>query len=139
MSNSSLTKNTKFPIVLPSHHKITQLLFKYEHIQLLHAGPQALLSHMHLSYWPLRGRNLSRMTVHKCITCFRYKPTTIQPFMGNLPRERVERPFARTGIDYCGPIRIKSGVRRVHQLSGANHSNPPWNLRNSSSSDRSDV
>lgn len=86
--NSVLTENTKSPIVLPSHHKIPQLLFKYEHIQLLHAGPQALLSHMHLS-WPLWGRNLSRMTVHKCITCFRYKPTTMRPFMANLPRERL--------------------------------------------------
>ncbi|XP_022167535.1 uncharacterized protein LOC111031762, partial [Myzus persicae] len=116
--NSSLTENTKFPIVLPSHHNITQLLFKYEHIQLLHAGPQALLSHMLLSYWPLRVRNLSRMTVHKCLTCFRYKPTTMQPFMANLPRERVtvERPFARTGIDFCGPIHIKSGVRRVTSI-----------------------
>lgn len=118
LSNSSLTENAKFPIVLPSHHKITQLLFKHEHIQLLHAGPQALLSHMHLSYWPLRGRNLSRITVHKCITCFRHKPTTMQPFMANLPRARVtvERPFARTGIDFCGPIHVKSGVRRVTSI-----------------------
>jgi len=39
----------------------------------------------------------------------------MQPFMANLPRERVtvERPFARTGIEFCEPIHIKSGVRRV--------------------------
>jgi len=37
------------------------------------------------------------------------------PFMAPLLRERVniERSFARTGVDFCGPILIYSGIRRV--------------------------
>jgi len=35
--------------------------------------------------------------------------------MAPLPQERVniERPFARTGVDFCGPILIRSVIRRV--------------------------
>jgi len=37
--------------------------------------------------------------------------------MGNLPRERVTpaRPFQRTGIDYAGPILIRTGKGRGHR------------------------
>jgi len=35
--------------------------------------------------------------------------------MAPLPKERVQvmRPFAVTGVDFAGPIIVKSGVRRV--------------------------
>ncbi|CAI6363300.1 unnamed protein product [Macrosiphum euphorbiae] len=38
--------------------------------------------------------------------------------MAPLPRERVTiaRPFARTGVDYCGPVMVRSGLRKVTPL-----------------------
>lgn len=35
--------------------------------------------------------------------------------MAALPKERVtiDRPFHRSGVDFCGPILVKSGIRRV--------------------------
>lgn len=47
-------------------------------------GPLGPLANMRLRYWPFNGRNLARRIV-KCISCFRAKPTSQQPFMGNLP------------------------------------------------------
>lgn len=112
---SSVPYSQKCPILLPAKIKLTWLLFEYEHRRLLHAGPQALLAYLHTAYWPLRGQNLSRDVVHKCIVCYRSKPTLLTPLMAPLLRQRVtiERPFARTGVDFCGPIMIKSGIRRV--------------------------
>jgi len=62
--------NTKHPIVLPSKSLITKLIFNYEHIRLMYAGPQALLAHVTSNYWPIRGRQI----VRKCVTCFRARP-----------------------------------------------------------------
>lgn len=118
LSKSQLTEQQKFPIVLPAHHKITKMLFIYEHKRLLHAGPQALLASIHTQFWPLRGREVARLTVRQCIICFKYRPTTLEPLMAPLPRQRtiVQRPFTHTGVDFCGPIGIRSGIRRVTSI-----------------------
>lgn len=115
LSLSSLSDQRKFPIVLPPSYKITRMIFKHEHNRLLHAGPQALLASIHTGFWPLRGRDTARFTGYKCITCFRHHPTTLTPCMAPLPRQRtnIERPFTHTGVDFCGPISVRSGIRRV--------------------------
>lgn len=87
----------------------------------MHGGPQAVLATIRLKYWPINGRNLARKTVHRCVRCFRSKPTTIQPIMGNLPRDRVEpgHAFLKCGIDFAGPFLIKSSVlRRAQTVKG---------------------
>lgn len=118
--NSHLAYYQKHPLVLPARHEVTRLLFKLEHIRLLHYGPQSLLAHMHIRYWPLRGRSLARSSVHKCVRCFRASPLLSTPIMAPLPRSRVtiDRPFARSGVDFCGPISIRSGIRRVTSTKG---------------------
>ncbi|XP_050540356.1 uncharacterized protein LOC126904996 [Daktulosphaira vitifoliae] len=114
-NSASISNDRKNPILLPSKSAFTMLLFKYEHIRLLHSGPQALLAAVREQYWPINGRNIARYTVHKCIPCFKSKPMVFQPIMGNLPSSRVdafERAFFAAGVDYAGPINIKSGLRK---------------------------
>ncbi|CAI6342683.1 unnamed protein product [Macrosiphum euphorbiae] len=118
LMNASISSSMKHPIVLPSASQVTRLLFKYEHIRLLHVGPLALLSHINNYYWVIRGRCIARSTVSRCIQCFKTSPRFVSPFMAPLPRERVTiaRPFARTGVDYCGPVMVRSGLRKVTPL-----------------------
>ncbi|XP_055542522.1 uncharacterized protein LOC129728133 [Wyeomyia smithii] len=106
--------DTKHPIVLPARHHLTKLIFLYYHGRMLHAGPQLLLSVVKLRYWPLRGRDAARQTVHKCQKCFRANPTSVPQFMGDLPAARVNvaRPFSKTGVDYFGPIYLRPAPRR---------------------------
>lgn len=120
LANAPIADSKKFPIVLPSKGKITQLLFEYEHCRLLHIGPQSLLAHMNNEFWPIRGRSIAKQTVSRCIQCFRSRPKFIPPFMAPLPRERVtiERPFSNVGVDYCGPFTIRSGLRKVSSTKG---------------------
>lgn len=113
--NADIAYTRKCPIVLPAKGTITRLIFEYEHKRLMHIGPRGLLANIHLRYWPIRGRAIASQTVRRCIICFRSSPSLTVPFMAPLPPERVnvERPFARTGVDFCGPIMIRSGIRRV--------------------------
>lgn len=114
LRNSNISYTKKFPIVLPSNHKLTEMLINYEHIKLLHAGPLAVLASIRTEFWPLSGRNTVRRVLRKCITCFRNKPQVTYPFMGNLPTCRVSncRPFINVGVDYAGPILLKESHRR---------------------------
>ncbi|XP_034830014.2 uncharacterized protein [Maniola hyperantus] len=118
LKNSHYSFDIKHPILLCGKHHLTQILFQKEHISLMHAGPQLLLSFIRQKYWPLGGRNLARRVVHSCIRCCRFKPKQIQPMMSDLPadRTRLEFPFLHTGIDYAGPIMIATRKGRGAKL-----------------------
>lgn len=119
ISNSNFSFGKKHPIIVPSKHHFTKLLFAREHLKLLHAGPQLLLSSIRQNYWPISGRNLAKRTVHDCIRCFRAKPTQINPIMGNLPKDRLTPapPFQITGTDYAGPFNLKDRKGRGAKIS----------------------
>jgi len=116
--NAYIEYDAKHPVVIPSKNAVTKLIFEYEHRRLLHIGPQALLAHVSRKYWSLRGRAIARQTVHQCVQCFRAKPSFSSPLMAPLPRERVivGRAFSKTGVDYCGPIMVRSGLRKVSPI-----------------------
>jgi len=113
LTNSDISEDQKRPILLPADLTITQMIFKDRHHNLLHCGPQALLANIRRRYWPLRGRIIARSVVKHCVTCIRARPTFQCPLMAPLPKERVicNRPFTTTGVDFAGPLTIRSGIR----------------------------
>ena len=72
---------------------------------------------LRLRYWIPRGRATTKHWLHRCVTCTRWRGVTPQLPMGNLPQGRVTpaRPFLRTGVDYAGPIFIRTSRRRGHR------------------------
>lgn len=108
LNNSNYSYDVMHPILLCSKHYVTKILFEKEHKALFHAGPQLLLAHIRLTYWPLAGRNLAKHVVRNCVRCSRFKAQPVQVVMGNLPTDRthLEYPFLNTGVDYAGPVLI---------------------------------
>lgn len=106
---SQFSYNKKHPIILHNNNTLTKLIMRSQHIRLLHAGPQLLLSATREQYWPIHGKSLANRILRECVTCFRAKPKTHIPIMGNLPTSRVtpSPPFHTTGIDYAGPFAIR--------------------------------
>ncbi|XP_018361026.1 PREDICTED: uncharacterized protein LOC108759864 [Trachymyrmex cornetzi] len=99
LQRANLPYSARHQMLLPSNHPFTKLLIENEHSRLLHLGSQTTLASIRQKFWPLNGRNIVRLTIRKCIKCFRSNPSVIQPIMGNLPRARVQvsRPFAHVG------------------------------------------
>lgn len=118
MHHTKFSFEKKHPAILPPKHHLSLLLLKHEHIRLLHAGPQLLLASIRERFWPIRGRNLARLIVFQCLTCFKTKPHGITPIMGNLPAPRVTalHPFHTVGVDYAGPIFIKNKKGRGNKI-----------------------
>jgi len=118
LANAPVPESQRFPVVLPTKNKITKMIFEHEHVRHLHIGPQGLLANIQLIYWPIRGRNIAKQVVHGCTRCFRANPKFLQPFMAPLPTVRVTpcRPFIKSGVDFCSPVNIRSGLRRVASL-----------------------
>lgn len=118
LSQSELPYDQKHPIILPSKHPLTKLIIRYEHIKHLHAGTQTLLAIIRLKYWPILGRNSVKRVIHNCIKCFRVKPVDTNNIMGNLPTARLTpaKPFNSCGVDYAGPIQIKTSNLRNYKI-----------------------
>ncbi|XP_055591188.1 uncharacterized protein LOC129743234 [Uranotaenia lowii] len=115
IDRSSLTYDAKHQILLPYQHRFSTLLVECYHERHLHAAPQLLLGILRLRYWIIGARNLAKTVVHRCLNCVRARPKLVEQFMAELPKERITatRPFAKTGVDYWGPILLKPPQRRA--------------------------
>ncbi|GFW52081.1 integrase catalytic domain-containing protein [Trichonephila clavipes] len=109
LRNSDINYNQKFPILLPSKHKLTYLIVEYFHKKFLHSGPQSLLYQIRQNFWILNGRNICRKVVHNCVNCCKANPTCTDQIMADLPKDRVIKnyPFNVSGVDFCGLFYIK--------------------------------
>ncbi|XP_025267294.1 uncharacterized protein LOC112638912 [Camponotus floridanus] len=117
LKHAVLSEDERHPIILPPESWMTQLLVKAHHRRTLHGGVQLTLGLLRLRYWIPRGRSIVKGTIHRCVTCVRWKAAVPQPMMSSLPTARVApaRPFLRTGVDYAGPILIRTGKGRGHK------------------------
>lgn len=115
---SNYNYDKKHPILLSSNHHFTKIIFEYEHVRNLHAGPQLLLATIRETIWPLNGRHLARRTFRNCVKCRRLVAKTMQPIMGNMPRQRLVPgfPFETLGLDFAGPFLILNRKGRGSRL-----------------------
>lgn len=100
------------------HNIVVLIKTNYPHLN-CHIGPLTLISIRTLRYWILSSRSIVRFVIHKCNICFKAKPKSCFPLMGQLPACRVNesKAFTHTAVDYAGPISIipyrKRGVRSI--------------------------
>ena len=100
------------PMFLPNKSHLTQLYLQSLHLRLHHAGAAALHVAAREEFGIVRGRQLCRALVNKCVSCRRVSANTFPRLdPPNMPAYRVREadPFNSIGVDYCGPFRIKSG------------------------------
>lgn len=114
LRNSSLSYNSRHPILLPKNHRLTQLIIRQEHIRNLHAGLQGTITAVKQNFWPCSIRSVTRRIIRQCLTCFKCKPSFSEAKMGMLSLSRVTpfRPFSKCGVDYADPVILRESKRR---------------------------
>ncbi|XP_029163322.1 uncharacterized protein LOC114934776 [Nylanderia fulva] len=111
LQNSTLPPERKHLLILPKQSPLTELIIQDAHLRTCHGGTQVTLTLLRDSYWIIGGRLPIKNFILRCVICTRYRQKRAQQLMGQLPPERVtptSRPFINTGIDYAGPLLIKT-------------------------------
>ena len=107
---SHLGYESKHPAILPRHSRLSDLVIDHAHRLTLHGGTQLTLAHIRYNYWIIGGRAPVKSHILRCVVCARQRGIRAHQLMGQLPLSRVapSRPFTHTGIDYAGPITLKT-------------------------------
>ncbi|CAC5354904.1 unnamed protein product [Mytilus coruscus] len=108
---AQLSEGAKTPILLPKKNKVTELLIENMHRKYFHVGVSQTLSAMRQTYWIPQGRSEVKRVLRKCTICKRCEGGPYKmPLMPPLPKKRVNESasFTYTGVDYFGPIYVKS-------------------------------
>ncbi|XP_071647570.1 uncharacterized protein [Temnothorax longispinosus] len=108
LAKSGLTFENKHPALLPSKHRLTDLVIEHVHRTNLHPGRRTLQYLLTQHYWVLGVHRAIQRVLSRCHRCFRVNPHTSQPLMADLPADRVRRakPFSISGVDFAGPFNI---------------------------------
>lgn len=114
LKHSQLDFAAKHPILLPSCHRLVELIIRHFHKNTLHTGPQTLRYLISQQFWILAAKRAINHCLSKCYLCFKHNPKSVNPVMGNLPHPRVSqmKPFSHTGVDFAGPFTITLGKYR---------------------------
>lgn len=117
LQKADISENMKHPILVPRKSHLADLIVADAHEKTLHGGPQLMLNYIRSKYWILDAKNLVKCHVRKCVVCLRHSSRTNHPIMGQLPEARVTacRPFSQSGVDYAGPIAIRTTKGRGHR------------------------
>ncbi|KAL1447599.1 hypothetical protein WDU94_003635 [Cyamophila willieti] len=115
LRNSELGYEQQHPVILPAKEHVVKLIVEHYHRFNLHTGPHLLLSILRRKFWILGGRNFVRQIVQSCNICFKLSPKSQNPFMSNLPKERVLascKAFLNIALDFMGPFQVSLSRRR---------------------------
>jgi len=111
VENSTLSFGAKCPVLLPKHGLYTEMVVQKAHSDILHSGVSQTLSKVRNNYWITHGRSVIKCVLKKCNVCRKCEGGPYKmPNMPPLPKSRVSesKPFTVTGLDYLGPVYIKT-------------------------------
>ena len=111
LENADLPYTIKYPLLLARNHPLTPLIIADAHERVFHNGVKETLTEIRRRFWIVRGRSLVRGVIYKCVICRRIEGMHFpMPPPPPLPKCRVteQPPFTFTGVDYAGPLFIRS-------------------------------
>ena len=110
LENASMRFEEKFPILLRDSHFL-HLHIRKSHAEVWHDRVKATLTKLREKFWVVRGRQVVSRMITPCVTCKRHlEKGLLPPPSPSLPEFRVcaDYCFQTTGVDYAGPLMVKS-------------------------------
>ena len=114
--------DTRFPIIIPTHHYITKLIILEAHEGVYHNGVKETLAKLRSKFWIVKGRQKVKEILRRCHICKVLEGLAYPaPITCDLPEFRVEarRVFETAGVDFCGPVYIKPMYTKNYQMNKA--------------------
>ncbi|XP_033229750.1 uncharacterized protein LOC117181300 [Belonocnema kinseyi] len=118
LTYAALDYEERCPYILPKDSPLTTLIVRNGHQFMLHGGPQLTLSYLRRRYWILSCRTAVKSVLSRCVICTKHRANPCSQVICPLPSFRVNppvRPFAAAGLDYAGPIWMRTTKGRGHK------------------------
>ena len=107
-----LSYGEKHPVILPKKRHVSQLIVRYCHESLAHAGREQTLAQTRKMFWILGGRGLAKNIFRNCFKCRRLNERPMKQVMALLSKERLQLykpPFTFSSVDFFRPLMVKWG------------------------------
>ena len=112
LEHAEISYEVKHPILLPGKHPVVHILIRSIHCRVRHLGKEVIVAELRKKYWVVGARVVIKRIIRECLVCQKLNANPVEPFMGELPKERVtaDNPaFTSVGIDCFGPFTVKRG------------------------------
>ena len=110
LKNAPLPFDSKFPVLIPEEHYVTELIIRNCHNNVMHNGVKDTLTELRQRYYVCRGRQVVKKFITKCLVCrkLEVKPLPTPP-PSDLPEYRLSDDFAfsRCGTGFAGPLFVR--------------------------------
>lgn len=107
LHRSCMPAKTKHPGILPKDHRVSTLIPRRIHHELMHIGRKHMLVKLREL---VHAQSAIRKVISKCVACRRLRSNVEHQNMASLPLDRIipdELSFSRTGVEYFGPFEVK--------------------------------
>ena len=117
LRHAAVPSDYKHPIVISRHSSLARPLVTDAHLATLHGGFTLTRCYLLHGFWIPKGRTLIKEVVRHCLRCLRFRGATGIQQMGDLPAARLQpsRPFHKSGVDYAGPLMLRTSKGRGHK------------------------
>ena len=112
LHNASVCYEVRHPVLLPSKHRVTDLIVMYFHVREGHSGSLHTLAATRERFWVIKGHSTVRRVLRDCRSCRLINAPSGKQVMAPLPKVRVSahtKMFYNVGVDYAGPFLTKRG------------------------------
>ena len=110
VSKAPISHDAKHPIILPNESRLTQLVERWCHELVGHAGIGHSFTAIRERYWILKDSSAIRKVLNDCMTCRRRSAPFCEQLKADLPKCRLQMnqaPFFHTGGDCFGVFFVK--------------------------------
>lgn len=120
LSKATIPEDIKHPLILSKDQHISRLILRHFHLQLGYGGRNHVLSDVRRRFWITSGISAVRKVMARCLFCKLYGRKTGEQKMEETCRRREwfliyrhSRGVDYFGVDYFGPVDVKSGRKTV--------------------------
>ena len=116
LTRSSLHPHVKHPAILPKTSHVSSLLIKHYHQKVHHQGRGITVNELQSNgIWVIGCSGAVASHIYRCMMCRKYRRSTQDPKMADLPEDRMEMtpPFTYCGLDCIGPFYVKEARKEL--------------------------
>lgn len=109
LQQSDFCFSEQHPWILPSSHRLSEMLIKHSHDEVMHSGMRDSLVQLRHKYWKPQIQ-MVKGVIAACTTCKRFKVRAMQQVTAPLPRDGITEspPFETATVDFASPLNVKS-------------------------------